>query len=126
MPVIVDTSAWIDYFRSGKNSEKLDFLIDQDLVVINELILAELVPALRVRNQKEIIKLLLDIKKLDLSIDWDQIIDFQFKCLKTGINGIGIPDLLVVQNAKQNRCEIYALDNHFKFMKDVLDLKLSY
>ncbi len=124
MPVLVDTSIWIEYFRSGNNSEKLDFLIDENLIVINDLILAELVPSLKVRNQRKIVKLLYNINRLELSINWDQIIEFQFKCLKNGLNGIGIPDLVVAQNAKQNRCEIYSLDNHFNLMKDILELQL--
>ena len=74
MTVLVDTSIWIDYFRTGKNSERLDFLIDENLIVINDLILAELVPSLRVRNQRKIVKLLYNIDKLELSINWDQII----------------------------------------------------
>lgn len=124
MSVIVDTSVWIDYFRSGNNSAKLDFLIDEELIVINDLILAELVPFLKVQNQKNIIKLLFYIKKLDLTLNWDQIIEFQLHCLKNGLNGIGIPDLIVAQNAKQNRCEIYSFDNHFRLMKDILELQL--
>ena len=125
MPVLVDTSIWIEYFRTGNNSAKLDFLIDENLIVINDLILAELVPSLRVRNQRKIIKLLNDINKLELSINWDQLIEFQFKCLKNGLNGIGIPDLIVAQNAKQNHCEIYSLDSHFKLLKDILKLQLT-
>ena len=124
MSVLVDTSIWIEYFRSGNNSEKLDFLIDENLVVINDLILAELVPSLKVRNQRKIVKLLYNINKVELDINWNQIIEFQFKCLKNGLNGIGIPDLIVAQNAKQNRCEIYSLDNHFNLMKDILELQL--
>jgi len=124
MSVIVDTSVWIEYFRSGSNSIKLDFLIDEDLIVINDLILAELVPFLKIQNQKNIIKLLFNIKKLDLTLNWDQIIEFQFNCLKNGLNGIGIPDLIVAQNAKQNRCQIYSFDNHFRLMKDILGLRL--
>ena len=125
MSVLVDTSIWIEYFRTGNNSEKLDFLIDENLIVINDLILAELVPSLRVRNQRRVVKLLYNIYKLELSINWDQIIEFQFKCLKNGLNGIGIPDLIVAQNAKQNQCEIYSLDSHFKLMKDILRLQLT-
>jgi predicted nucleic acid-binding protein len=124
MSVLVDTSIWIEYFRSGNNSEKLDFLIDENLIVINDLILAELVPSLKVRNQRKIVKLLYNINRLELSINWDQIIEFQFKCLKNGLNGIGIPDLIVAQNAKQNRCKIYSLDNHFSLMEDILELQL--
>ena len=125
MPVLVDTSIWIEYFRTGNNSAKLDFLIDENLLVINDLILAELVPSLRVRSQRRIVRLLHSIERLELFINWDQIIEFQFKCLKNGLNGIGIPDLIVAQNAKQNDCEIYSLDSHFKLMKDILRLQLT-
>lgn len=125
MSVLVDTSIWIDYFRTGNNSEKLDFFIDENLIVINDLILAELVPYLRGHNQRKIVNLLYNINKLELSINWDQVIEFKFKCLKSGLNGIGIPDLIVAQNAKQNHCEIYSLDGHFKLMKDILKLQLT-
>ena len=125
MSVLVDTSIWIEYFRTGNNSEKLDFLIDENLIVINDLILAELVPSLRVCNQQKVVNLLYNINKLELSVNWDQLIEFQLKCLKNGLKGIGIPDLIVAQNAKQNYCEIYSLDSHFKLMKDILRLQLT-
>jgi predicted nucleic acid-binding protein len=124
MPVLVDTSVWINYFRGETGAEKLDFLIDENLIVINDLILAELVPYLEIRKQRKPIHLLRLISKLPLDIDWDQIIEFQLKCLKSGINGIGIPDLILAQNAKQYVCQIYSLDNHFELMKDILDLEL--
>jgi predicted nucleic acid-binding protein len=125
MSVLVDTSIWIEYFRTGKDSEKLDFFIDENLIVINDLILAELVPSLRVQNQRKIIELLHNIKKLELSINWDQIMEFQFQCLKNGLNAIGIPDLIIAQNAKQNHCTIYTFDRHFELMKDILKLQLA-
>ncbi|MBW2000600.1 MAG: PIN domain-containing protein [Deltaproteobacteria bacterium] len=125
MSVLVDTSAWVEYFRTGNNSERLDFLIDENIIVINDLILTELVPFLRVRNKRKVVRSLYAINKLPLTIDWDQIVEFQFKCLKNGLNGIGIPDLIIVQNAKQNHCEIYSLDIYFKLMKDILRLQLT-
>jgi len=125
MSVLVDTSIWIEYFKTGDNSEKLDFFIDENLIVINDLILAELIPFLKIRKQRKIVRLLYNIKKLELSINWGQIIDFQVQCLKSGLNGIGIPDLIIVQNAKQNHCEIYSLDSHFKLMKDIFRFQLT-
>ena len=125
MPVLVDTSVWIEYFRYGKNLEKLDFIIDENLVVTNDLILAELIPFLKVRNQGKIISLLHSINKLRLNINWEQIIEFQYECLKGGLNGVGIPDLIIAQNAKQNRCEIYSLDNHFQLIKDIIKIDLT-
>lgn len=125
MSVLVDTSTWVDYFRSGSNSEKLDLLIDENLIVTNDLILAELIPFLRIRNQKKIIELLRNIKRLDLLIDWSQIIEYQYDCLKNGLKGIGIPDLIIAQNAKQNDSVIYSLDNHFILMKEILNIRIQ-
>ncbi len=124
MSVLVDTSIWVDYFRGGDASTKLDLLIDENLVVVNDLILAELVPFLKIRNQQRIIDLLYNVKNLELEINWIEIIEYQFKCLKNGLNGIGIPDLIIAQNANQYRCKIFTLDNHFGLMKECLGLEL--
>ena len=126
MSVLVDTSIWVEYFRTGDNSEKLDFLIDENLIVTNDLILAELIPFLKIQNQRKLINLLLNINRFDLSVNWNQIIEYQYKCLKNGLNGIGIPDLIIAQNAKQNHFEIYSLDNHFRLMKDILNLQVHF
>ncbi len=124
MSVLVDTSIWIEYFRNGNNFEKLDYLIDENQVVTNDLVLAELTPFLKIRNQRKLITLLHQINKLAMVVNWEQLIEYQYKCLKKGINGIGIPDLLIAQNAKQNHCSIYSLDNHFKLMVKVLKIDL--
>lgn len=124
MQVLVDSSVWIDYFRGDGNSDKLDYFIDENILVINDLILAELVPFLRLKNQRKLVILLGSVKKLDMNIDWSQIIDLQFKCLKAGINGIGIPDLIIAQNAFQHHCEIYTLDQHFELLEKPLKLAL--
>ena len=125
MSVLIDTSIWVDYLRLGNFSEKLDYLIDANLIVTNDLILAELVPFLKVRNQKQLISLFRNIRRLELYIDWNQIIDYQYKCLKNGIIGVGIPDLIIAQNAIQNECEIFSQDTHFFLMKDILNLNLQ-
>lgn len=124
MPVLVDTSVWIEFFRSGKNSEQLDFIIDENLALTNDLILAELVPFLKIKKQNRIVKLLYNVNRLPISINWDEIIQYQVRCLKSGVNGVGIPDLIIAQNAKQNHCEIYSLDKHFILLKDVINIKV--
>jgi len=124
MQTLVDTSVWIDYFRSGSQSSDLDFLIDENLVVTNDIILTELIPFLTIKKQMKVISLLRQINKLPLQIDWDEIIQFQHKCLKNGTSGIGISDLLIAQNVMKNYCQIYSLDKHFQILKQVLPLKL--
>jgi hypothetical protein len=102
----------------------LDLLIDENLLVTNDLILTELIPYLKIKRQTKVIALLNEIKKLSLDIQWIEIIDYQVKCLKRGANGIGIPDLIIAQNAKQQNCKVYSLDKHFRLLNKVLKLKL--
>ena len=122
--IFVDSSVWIDYFRGTKQSDKLDYFIDENVIVTNDLILAELVPFLLVQKQKRLVRLLDAVEKLEMNIEWDQIVDYQYRCLKNGVNGIGIPDLIIAQNAVQNVCEIYSLDGHFELMKKALRISL--
>ncbi len=124
MDVLVDTSIWIDYFKEGNDLTDLDVLIDENLVVTNDLILAELIPYLKIKKQFTVIKLLQEISRIPLQINWDEIVEFQVRCLKAGANGVGIPDLLIAQNAKVNNCKIYSIDKHFRLLKQVINIKL--
>lgn len=124
MDVLVDTSIWVDYLRGGNDSAEVDALIDENLVVTNDIILAELVPYLKVRKQISVIKLLQEINRIPLQINWDEIVEFQVRCLKAGTNGVGIPDLIIAQNAKQKNCKIYSLDKHFRLLSQVIKVKL--
>jgi hypothetical protein len=125
MKVLVDTSIWIDYFKGSINSLYMDFLIDENLLVTNDLILTELIPFLKIKNETKLISLLHHINKLEINVIWDEIIEYQYKSLLSGLNGIGIPDLIIAQNAKQNNCRIYTLDKHFSFMENIISLKLQ-
>ncbi len=124
MGVLVDTSIWIDYFKGGDDSTDLSTLIDENLVVTNDIILAELVPYLKVKKQVAVVKLLQEINRLPMQINWDEIVEFQVKCLKAGANGVGIPDLIIAQNAKANNCKVYSLDKHFRLLKQTIKVKL--
>ena len=124
MTVLVDTSIWIDYFRGGEHSEGLDLLIDENSLVTNNLILTELIPFLKVRKETKVINLLRAIQCVPLEINWDEITEYQVRCLEKGANGIGIPDLIIAQNAIANDLEVYAVDRHFKLLNQVINLKL--
>lgn len=121
---LIDTSIWIDYFKSGKQSALMDMLIENNLVLINEIILAELVPYLQLKRQGELVALLQQIKRIPLNIQWHEITELQYKCLKKGINDIGIPDLIIAQNAMQNERPVYSLDKHFRLINDVSVLRI--
>lgn len=124
MLVLVDTSIWIDYFRDGNGSPDLDALIDENIVATNDIILAELIPYLKIKKQIKVIKLLQEIIRLPLQVNWEEIIEFQVKCLRSGAIGVGIPDLMIAQNARANSCKVYSLDKHFQLLNQVIKVKL--
>ncbi len=124
MSILVDSSIWIDYFRNGGHGTALDQLLDDNALAVNDLILAELIPALKLRRQQTLIKLLQTIRRLPLQIDWHDIMNMQVKCLRQGINKIGLPDLIIAQNAMQYQALLFTQDKHFKLISPHLSLSL--
>ena len=117
--ILVDSSIWIEYFNASKRIDCsiLDEMLDSNLVCTNDLILAELIPFLKVQKQNELIELMNFITKIPLMIDWPDIIKIQKSNLKHGINKTGIPYLIIMQNVIRNNLKLYSLDNHFTLMR---------
>jgi len=70
------------------------------------------------------VELLYTVEKIELTIDWGQLIQWHYRCLTHGQNGIGIPDLIIAQNTVQNSCLLYSLDAHFESMQGIIDIVL--
>ncbi len=124
MSVLVDTSVWIDYFRGSRSTARLDFLIDENLVVVNDLILAEIIPALHLQRRPKLIALMREIHCPPITIDWEDLIQMQVACLRHGINKMGLPDLMIAQHAVQNHLELYSRDKHFTLLAQHVPLSL--
>jgi len=122
--VLVDSSVWIEYFKGNESVLTLNELIDSNNLCINNLILAELLPSINHKKETDLKELILTIEKIDMLIDWHQIIIMQTINLKNGINKVGISDLIIAQNAIENNIELYAIDKHFALMSEVHELKL--
>jgi len=120
--VLVDSSIWIDYFREGKYG-KLDQLIESDLVVTNDIILTELIPSLNMLNAKDVVDGLLSISRIPLLIDWDIIRRYQLSNLQNGINKVGIPDLIILEQVIAKQLTLFSKDKHFDLMSQYLEFK---
>jgi len=124
MNILVDSSVWIDYFRSGINSEILDTYIEQNIISTNYLILSEIVPFIKLHKNSKVINLLYQINRIPLDIDWEKIIEYQVRCLKNGINRIGIPDLIILDNVIQNDLTLFSLDKHFSLISGIIKFNI--
>lgn len=122
--ILVDTSVWVDFFRGHPSGDSLVELIDTNQVVTNDLILAELLPAINARKEHKLRDLLLAVTKVRLEIAWQEIIDMQTKNLGAGHNHIGIPDLVIAQNAIDHGLVLIENDKHFLPLRDQFGLRL--
>ncbi len=122
--VLVDSSVWIEYFKGNESVLLLNELIDSNNLCINDLILAELLPSINHKKELDLKELLLTIERIDIAIDWHQIISMQTINLRNGINKVGISDLIIAQNAIENNIELYTMDKHFDLMSKIHELKL--
>ena len=122
--VLVDSSVWIAFFKGKKEALPVNELIDSNLVCINKLILAELVPAMHLKKEWHLIEIFSEIECLDIHINWSEIIELQKKNLENGINQVGIPDLIILQNSIYHQVPLYTFDKHFQLMSKIFDLNL--
>lgn len=121
--ILIDSSVWIEYFRTG-NPEKLDRIIEEDLACTNQLILTELAPALSLKSETELLEGLRAIRTIPMNIDWEIIRDYQLMNLQNGINKVGIPDLIILQQVIDQKITLFSFDKHFKLMQDHLNFEL--
>lgn len=122
MESLVDSSVWISFLNGYDTS--LDDLIPKNKAVTNEVIMMELVPFFHALKNRYSLDLVKGAKLVPLKIDWDHLSELRVKNLQNGINKVGIPDLLILQQALQNKLPICTLDKHFKLMQEIFDFEL--
>jgi hypothetical protein len=122
--ILVDTSIWIEYFRHKDKFSILNELIQANQICINDLILAELIPSLYERNEKEVIESLLALERIDLTIRWNSLIHMQIQNIKNGLNRVGIPDLILLQNVMDNNLLLFSIDKHFRLMQELFSFHM--
>lgn len=121
--VLIDSSVWIEYFRNG-NIPLMDRLLSEGFICINDIILTELEPVLKFRKRRDILSSLNAVEKIPLRIDWEIIRVYQLLNLQNGLNKIGIPDLIILQQVISKKIILFSFDKHFKLMKQFLNFEL--
>ena len=121
---IVDSCVWIDFLSKNKGKELIKNVSDNYVLCINDAIKAEVIPHLLHQKENRAADLLASQVSIPLNIDWDGIVSLQLKMLKSGINKVGVIDLIIIQNAIQNKCAIASIDKHFKLMCSKLNIEL--
>jgi predicted nucleic acid-binding protein len=121
---IIDSSVWIEYFKGNEEYSFIEELIYNNSVCTNDIILAELLPSITHRGEKELAQLLNNLRKTVLLIDWQDVQNMQILNLKYGNNHVGITDIIIAQNCMQDNLILITRDKHFKAMAKYMPLKI--
>jgi len=121
---LVDSSAWIEYFKGNKKYSFITNLINANTICTNDIILSELLPSIIHKKEHKLADLLNNISKYALEIDWLEICDIQLLNLKHGNNNIGVSDIIIAQNCIQNKLRLIARDKHFESMSKYIPLDI--
>ena len=126
--VLVDTSAWIAFFRSDDVPAVgvVDRLLESERVAIAGVVRAELLQGCRSEKDYARLSRLLDALHLlpeppDL---WERVARLGFRLRRAGVNGVGIADQVIAVTASANDAAILSLDAPFPLIAGVLSISL--
>jgi predicted nucleic acid-binding protein len=121
---IIDSSAWIEYFKGNRTYSFISDLIYANAICTNDIILTELLPSIMHKKENELADLLNSLRKNVLIINWQEIRSIQILNLKHGNNHVGISDIIIAQNCIQNESKLITNDKHFRIMAKYMPLEL--
>lgn len=122
--VLIDSSAWIEYFKGNKNFLFINDFIDNNKICTNDLILTELIPSMIHKKENNLIDLINSIYKYEVHINWEELKQFQIKNLQNGNNNVPMTDLIIAQNCIKNDLIIVTQDKHFTLMAKYLPITI--
>jgi predicted nucleic acid-binding protein len=124
--VLIDTSVWIEFFRKKEPFySRVLQLLDEDNICCTGIVLAELIQGAKSRKE---IKTLKDFKYVFIFLEdsasaWEMAGELSFTLRQSG-NQIGLSDCYIAICASKAKVAILTLDNHFKAIKEHLDIAL--
>lgn len=115
--IIVDTSAWIDYFNkpNSKIGKAVENIIKQEKIFIAGVILTELLQGAKVQQEfDDLLDSMLAIPVLETDLNtWIETGRLAFTLRRQGIT-IPTTDLIIATLARRENCALLTLDHHFK------------
>lgn len=122
--VLIDTSAWVKFFRKGHDpvSDRVDELIDAGQAVLTGPVLTELLQGCKSEaEQWKLLRLLTPIRYADVSRgDWAIAGDVLARLRRRGIT-LPLTDALIATVAQRNGFPVLTLDKHFQHLNVQLE-----
>lgn len=123
--VLVDTSVWVDFFRSGKAKQEIELLLGERRAAYCGLIATELLRGAKGKNEIGVLNKLFDSLSYvqASSATFFQAGRLGFELAKNGLN-LATIDLILAQISIENNLIMFTYDRHFKQIKEHTKLRL--
>ena len=123
--VLIDTSVWVDFFRTGKAKHEIELLLGERRAVYCGLIVTELMRGARGKNEITVLNQLFDSLHYvhESNETFLQAGRLGFLLAKNGLN-LATVDLILAQVSLENNLAIFTYDQHFKQIKEHTKLRL--
>jgi predicted nucleic acid-binding protein len=117
--VLIDTSAWVQFFRSGQGpvSDEVARLVEADLGWTTGVVVAELLHGTRsARERRELAALLATLPYVEVERpDWEATGDL-LRTLREKGRTVPMSDVLIAAVAKRHDLAVLTLDGHFEWL----------
>ncbi len=127
MPVLIDTSAWVSYFREKDSTEGeiIDGLIEDTAVCTTGIVVAKLVAgAKNNRDKSKLEKILRTLPFLNITEPlWWKAVEYRWKIRLDGFTD-GLPDTIISAAAIHFGAQLFTLDSHFDHIAEFIPLDL--
>ena len=125
--VLLDTSAWIQYFQESRGVEGdiVEKLIDDGSVCTTGIVVAELLSRVKNKREKEIVKgLMQSVSFLQVSERiWWEAGEYRYAMRQKGFTA-SLPDAIISAVAVHYDVELFSMDRHFLDIAKFIPLKL--
>jgi predicted nucleic acid-binding protein len=125
--ILIDTSVWIEYFRSKSSSvaQKVDRFLEKDEICVPKIVIAELMQGSKSKKELSIIEDFFDaFHIIDQKEDsWIRAGNLAYRLKKKGKN-INLFDCYIAVIAQEYECTIFSLNRHFKEIQTLIDISL--
>ena len=124
--VLVDTSAWIDFFRKNEPVYSTVLkIMDENRICCIGIILAELIQGARTREEIATLKDFIDVFDFigESNGLWEQAGELSFSLKKEG-KQVGLADCYIATAANAEKAAILTMDIHFRTIAEQIELVL--
>ncbi len=119
-PVLIDTSAWIDFFRGKQNpvTDAVQLALQLGLARLCGPVKAELLQGVKTKKEKQQLGIMFDaVENLDThEPDWEAAGNNLLTLRESGIT-LPLTDALIAVIAIRHKVQVLTLDQHFLHLK---------